>query len=168
MSDHRTLILNSLQVEQKINRMTYQVYEQNFEEKELVLAGIGNRGMQLAEMVGAKLTAIAHFPVSLLHINLNKNNPLDEEIKVTPVDINLQDKAVIVVDDVLYTGKTLTYSLLPFLQKRVRKLQVLVLVNRAHTSFPVSPDFTGISLATTLQEHIDVELASGEMGVYLS
>jgi pyrimidine operon attenuation protein/uracil phosphoribosyltransferase len=72
------------------------------------------------------------------------------------------------IDDVANSGKTLSFALKPFLEYQPKKIQTLVLVERSHKAFPVQPDYVGLSVATTIQEHIYVEV-EGEtvMGAYL-
>lgn len=91
----------------------------------------------------------------LIDLSLDKKMP--KEIRMQP-EIELNNKVVILVDDVSNSGKTLTYALKPFLQSHPKKIQTLVLVERRHTAFPVQPDYVGLSVATTLQDHIYVEV----------
>jgi pyrimidine operon attenuation protein/uracil phosphoribosyltransferase len=81
---------------------------------------------------------------------------------------SVKDKVVIVVDDVLNTGKTMLYSLIPLVNDKARKIQTLVLVDRNHISFPVKANYVGTALSTTLQEHIEVTISKGKVDVYLS
>ncbi len=165
-SQEPTLILTKQEIEQKINRLAYQVYEYNFEEKELVICGIWSRGYTLAERIYAKLKEISPLKLQLIKIQYDKTNKRDSVIKVEPALHNLEEKAVIMCDDVLYTGKSMAYAAVPFLNAGVRKLQCLVLIHRNHPTYPILPTFVGLSLATTLQEHVSVNL-SGEENVYL-
>jgi pyrimidine operon attenuation protein/uracil phosphoribosyltransferase len=74
---------------------------------------------------------------------------------------------VVLVDDVLNTGRTLIYAMVPFLAAKVKSIQVAVLVDRNHHSFPVNADYKGISLQTTLQEHVTVVMEKRKISVYL-
>jgi len=108
---------------------------------------------------------MAPVKTELITITLDKKNPSDIQLSSTP-DFN--DKVIIVIDDVANSGKTLLYALKPFLAYHPRKIQALVLVERSHNSFPVHPDYSGISIATTLQEHIFVEVEGDDVvGAYL-
>jgi pyrimidine operon attenuation protein/uracil phosphoribosyltransferase len=156
------LILNEAQIEQKINRLAFQIYEQNFEEKHLLVCGIAERGFLLAGKIYEKLKTIAGFEMQLCEVKLDKDNLHASKIKINPSPGDLKDKSVILCDDVLYTGKTLAYAAMPFLEGGAKKLQCLVLIQRNHLSFPVQPTYVGMSLATTIQEHVSVKLRGGE------
>jgi pyrimidine operon attenuation protein / uracil phosphoribosyltransferase len=161
MAVHESIvILDQTQIEQKINRLAYQIYEQNFEEKHIVVCGIPERGYLLAKKIHSKLSEIADFEVELCTLKFDKRN-LQAGIEITPNPADLQNKSVILCDDVLYTGKTLAYAAIPFLSAGAKKVQCLVLIQRNHLNFPVQPTYVGLSLATTLQEHVSVQLAEG-------
>lgn len=164
--ENKTLVLNHRQIEQKITRMAYEVYERNVKEEEILFAGLTGMGYVLAELVVEKLKSIAPFEISLIKVMLDKSQPKIGEVTLSG-NSSLSDKSVILVDDVLNTGKTLVYALNPFLEARVKKLEVLVLVNRSHKLYPVAPDYTGFELATTLSEHITVDLNPKSSTVHL-
>lgn len=168
MPNTRTLILNSLQIQQRINRIAYQLYENNYQEKEIVVAGIASNGYLLAERVAKKLEEISSLKVKLAEIMVNKKDPLSQKVRVTLAEKEIKGKVVIVVDDVLESGRTMLYGIEPFLAAAVKRLVTVVLVDRDHHSFPVRADYVGISLATTMQEHISVVLNGKEDSVYLS
>lgn len=167
-TDKKLLILNSKQIQQKIDRMAYQVWEDNMNETELVIAGIAECGFVLGKRIRTVLEKISGIKVSLIKIDLDKNST---HLKAqTDVDINsCANKAVILVDDVLNSGRTLAYGLGVFLDIPLVKLRTLVLVDRSHRIFPVTTDYTGLELATVLKEHVDVLLFEDGNGdaVYL-
>ena len=156
------LILNKEQIEQKVNRMAYQIYEQNFEEQYVVVCGIMDRGYLLARKIYDKLKEIADFELELCAVHVDKNNLHSKDIKIDPNPANLDKKSVILCDDVLYTGKTLAYAAIPFLENGAKKLQCLVLIQRHHLNFPVQPTYIGMNLATTIQEHVTVKLTGAQ------
>lgn len=164
---HQHLILDQAQIEQKIKRMAFEIYEHNFEEKELVLAGIQENGAILADMLAPQLRAISPITIQLLTVILNKVTPLEVPVKLAPSDISVAGKVVIIVDDVLNTGKTLAYTLNSFLHQNPKKVEIATLVNRHHTLYPVAATYTGYSLATTLREHVEVVLQEQEVAAYL-
>lgn len=166
--NHQNLILDKTQIEQKITRMAYQIYEQNFEEPELVLAGIHPNGYTLAEMLARKLREIAALEVHLLRVTLNKTAPVEVPVTLEPAHISLADKVVVLVDDVLNTGRTLAYTLSSFLPHMPKKVEIATLVDRHHPRYPVASTYTGYSLATTLNEHIMVHLDEENYGAYLN
>ncbi len=160
-------ILNEPQIRQKIKRMAFEIYENNFGETELLLAGIQENGFVLARLLGSEITRISGISVKLMSISLHKTEPLQHEIILDPTPESLQDAVVILVDDVLNTGKTLAYSLRPLLMANVKKIETATLINRHHTLYPISATYTGYSLATTLQDHIRVVLNEEQFGAYL-
>jgi pyrimidine operon attenuation protein / uracil phosphoribosyltransferase len=160
-------ILDEPQIRQKIKRMAFEIYENNFNESELILAGIQENGFVLARLLGAEITRISGIPTKLISISLHKTEPLQHDITIDPTLENLQDAVVILVDDVLNTGKTLAYSLQPLLTANVRKIETATLINRHHTLYPIHATYTGYSLATTLNDHIRVALTEEQFGAYL-
>ena len=163
----QNLILDKEQIQQKVIRMAYEIYEQNFEEQTLVLAGIFRNGYTLAGMLATELEKISPIQVTLLQVTLDKTAPLQSPVTLSPAEAALEDTVVILVDDVLNTGKTLAYALDAFLQHSPRKIEIATLVNRHHTLFPVAATYTGYSLATTLRERVDVVLQEDEVAAYL-
>jgi pyrimidine operon attenuation protein/uracil phosphoribosyltransferase len=163
-----TLILNAEQIRQKIRRIAFQIYENNFEETALLLAGIAGEGYVLAQALAQELQLIAPFSINLLQLNLDKTQITQPHIQSDLPPTDYANTVVVVVDDVLYTGRTLAFSLQPFLNVPVRKLQVAVLVDRNHPRYPVAADYKGYELSTTLTEHVDVVLSDeNRVGVYL-
>ena len=159
-------ILNQAVAEQKMRRMALEIMENNQEEKELILAGIRESGSVVARNIQRMIHEIADVKTELLTIKLDKRLP-DEIVLSKSFDFN--DKVIIVIDDVANSGKTLLYSLKPFLAYHPKKIQSLVLVERSHNSFPVRSDYVGLSIATTLQEHIFVEVDGDTVkGAYLA
>jgi pyrimidine operon attenuation protein/uracil phosphoribosyltransferase len=136
-------------------RMAYEILENNYEESELILAGIRESGSVIARNVQKLLHEIKNISTELLMVTLDKKFPEDV---VLSKFISFENKVVILIDDVSNSGKTLLYALKPFLSSHPKKIQTLVLVERTHKAFPVKPDYVGLSVATTLQEHIYVEV----------
>lgn len=163
-----TLILNSEQIRQKIRRIAFQIYENNFEEPAVLLAGIAGEGYVLAQELARELQRIAPFSVTLLQLNFDKTQVSQPLVQANRPAAEYTNTVVIVVDDVLYTGRTLAFGLQPFLSVPVHKLQVAVLVDRNHPRYPVAADYKGYELSTTLTEFVDVVLSDEKrMGVYL-
>jgi len=163
----KTLILEPEQIKQKISRMAYEIAEENYDEKVIYLIGIKDQGYYIAESIAKVLKKISTIKPSLAALELDKKNPHLTNHRLG-VDINeLNNKVVILIDDVANTGKTLTYAIKPLLNILPKKISIAVLVDRKHKTFPISADHVGLSLSTTMQEHITVEL-SKKVGVYLS
>ena len=164
----RVLILDNDAIQQKTTRIAYQIVEDNYDERELIIIGIKPNGYGYAQQLKKEIEGIDGMKVSLIELDLNKSLPLENEIKLDLGKKTLDNKVVIIVDDVANTGKTLYYALKPVMEFTPKKVQAVVLVDRQHKLFPVSPDFVGLSLSTTLQEHIVVEFAeNGEGAAYL-
>lgn len=169
MPTKKLLILTQQQIQQKIDRIAYQILEDNYDEKEIIIAGILPRGNHIATRLKKILDEIAPFKSDLITINLDKqSSSLKANIDFKVEDC--QDKVVILVDDVLNTGKTLAYGFGVFIDVRLKKLRTVVLVDRNHKNFPVTTDFAGIALSTILKEQIDVHLTENglEDAVYLT
>lgn len=139
-----------------LTRMAWQIYEQHQGIPDLVLAGIRERGYRVAEKLAEELSRIAPMEIHLQAITINKQQPSADTTTIEPAPHIGQSGRVIVVDDVLNTGRTLGFAILPYWRLQPAKLQIAVLVDRNHRNFPLSSDFTGMSLATTLQEHVEV------------
>ena len=162
-------ILSAEEIQQKTRRIAYQIVEDNYDESELILIGIKPNGFEYAGQLKKEIEAIDNFKVVLIELSLNKAKPLEESIVLELGKKTLDNKTVIIVDDVANTGKTLYYALKPVMGFLPKKVQAAVLVDRQHKLFPVSPDFVGLSLSTTLQEHILVEFdGKGKGAAYLT
>jgi pyrimidine operon attenuation protein/uracil phosphoribosyltransferase len=162
-------ILDTLQIDQKLNRLAYEVYENNFSEKELLIVGIDGNGYKVANHLCEKLKKISPLKITLGKIKLNKEKPWEGEPVTDFEDKAFVNKTVILVDDVLNSGKTLMYAVKLFLDKPVKKINTVILVDRSHTHFPVKADFFGLRLSTTLQEHIEADFSKkGKEAVYLT
>ncbi|WP_183580933.1 phosphoribosyltransferase family protein [Mucilaginibacter sp. X5P1] len=168
MSAKKLLILNQQQIQQKIDRIAYQILEDNFDEEEILIAGILPRGNHIAQRLKKILDEIAPFKSRLLTIGLDKqSSTLKAKIDF---DVNdCRDKVVILVDDVLNSGKTLAYGFGVFIDVRLKKLRTVVLVDRNHKNFPITTDYAGLALSTVLKERVDVSLIENdaEDAVYL-
>ncbi len=168
MQQTKTFLLNARQIEQRINRIAYEIYEDNFDEQEIIIAGIANAGFVFAKQLEKVINNICDLRTQLIKLTLDKENPVLNSLEPALSNESLKNKVIIVVDDVLNSGKTLMYSLRPFLEADIKKIRTVLLVNRDHKRYPVEADFVGITLSTTLQEHVTVILEPGNEVVYLS
>jgi pyrimidine operon attenuation protein/uracil phosphoribosyltransferase len=162
-----SLVLNAIQIKQRIDRIAYQIYEDSRNEKEIIIAGISNSGYRFAILLNDVLKSICPIPTQLIEITLDKDHPINFKLNPSFEISDFKNKTIIIVDDVLNSGKTLMYSLRPFLEGDVKKIRTALLVNRDHKRYPVEADFVGVTLSTTLQEHIRVDLTAGKEAVYL-
>ena len=162
-------ILNERQITQKIKRLAIEILEHNFGEPELILAGINNNGMVFSELLMQELTKISNMPITVTRIQLNPANPLKSDIILEMPPEQVTDKVLIIVDDVANTGRTIFYAIKPILEVLPKKVEVAVLVDRSHKSFPIRVDYYGLSLATTLKNNIDVQIREvAESAVFLN
>lgn len=164
-------ILTDRQIRQKIRRIAIEILERNFSEPEIILAGLNNNGVGFAQFLLDELLPLApkNMKVTLTRIRLNPANPVEYEPVIEMAADALRNKPVIIVDDVANTGRTIFYAVQPLLQVIPKKVEVAVLVDRKHKSFPIKADYVGLSLATTLLEDIDVQIRDvQEMAVYLN
>ncbi len=168
MTEKHILVLNHQQIQQKIDRIAYQILEDNFDEEEILIAGILPRGDKIAKRIKAILDEIAPFKSKLIGIELDKQSTSLN----ASIDFDVQDcsnQVVILVDDVLNSGKTLAYGFGVFINVPLKKLRTAVLIDRNHKKFPMTTDYAGIALSTVLKEFVDVVLdeEGEEDAVYL-
>jgi len=161
-------ILSHEQIQHKIRRIAYQILEANVDEKEIVIAGIEGGGLNLAKKIEKVLGKITDANVTLCMVSMDKKNPLISGVNTSISEKDYQNKSVVLVDDVLNSGTTLIYGVHHFLKTPLKQLKTAVLVNRNHKKYPVKADFKGISLSTSLQEHVEVELNLKTDSVYLN
>lgn len=146
-------ILSVTQIEHKLKRMAYEIWEQNSGAKEIVMLGIAQGGAVVAANLKRILEEISPLTVQFETLEINKKKVYDFEPQLQS---DLKGKTVIVVDDVAMSGKTLLYAIRPLLGHKPAKIQIAVLVDRKHKNFPVTADIIGYSIASTIQEHIIV------------
>ena len=157
----KNYILSPEVAEKKLRRMAFEILENNFGETEFILAGIRESGTVIAKTIQQLLKEIAaEINTELITVSLDKRNP--REVTLNPVP-DFRNRVIILIDDVSNSGKTLLYAIKPFLDSSPKKIQTLVLVERSYKTFPVKPDYVGLSVATTLQEHIYVDVEGGRV-----
>lgn len=157
MTTTKHIILTHDEINHKIKRIAYQIYESNVNETEVVLAGIESNGYKLAKKLKLNLDKISELKSILCKVTVDKKNPLN------PVTTSLaqeaySNKSIILIDDVLNSGGTLIYGVKHFLEVPLKQFKTAVLVNRNHKKYPVKADYKGISLSTSLNEHVEVHL----------
>lgn len=148
-------ILNHQEIEHKIKRIAYQIYETFVDEESIVIAGIASNGYVFAQKISAVLKTISPLEIILCEVIINKQN-LNSEIKTSISEQIYQNKGIVLVDDVLNSGSTLMYGVKHFLEVPLKKLKTAVLVDRNHKKYPIKVDFKGISLSTSSKEHVAV------------
>ncbi|WP_248722533.1 phosphoribosyltransferase domain-containing protein [Seonamhaeicola sp. ML3] len=157
MTAKNNVILNHTEINHKIRRIAFQIYETNVNEEEVVLAGIDKNGYVFAKKLKIALQKISDINPILCKVSIDKRNP-QSEIKTSIPEADYANKSLVLVDDVLNSGTTLIYGVKHFLNVPLKKFKTAVLVNRNHKKYPVKADFKGISLSTSLHEHVNVVL----------
>ena len=164
----KSKILDINEIDQKLKRLAWQVYEKNSAEKEIIVVGVSERGLILAKQLVVHIQEISNIKTKISLLDLDKDNPYNKEVSINLQEKEYANKVVLLVDDVLNSGKTLMYAAKHFLTTPLTSLSIMVLVDRNHNRYPIKADYIGLSLATTLQEYINVDLKGANKGVYLS
>lgn len=166
MTAAKQIILNHQEINHKIRRIAYQIYENNVNETEVILAGIDANGYILAKKLKSNLDKISDLKSVLCKVVIDKKNPLNPiTTSITAADYS--NKSIVLIDDVLNSGSTLIYGVKHFLDVPVTQFKTAVLVNRNHKKYPVKADFKGISLSTSLNEHVEVILTGKDFEAFL-
>ena len=160
------IILDNTQINQKIKRIAYQIYESNSSEKEVIIAGIVGNGFTFSKKIAGVLEEISTIKVTLCEVIIDKKKPL-QPVTTSITVTEYKNKPLILVDDVLNSGTTLIYGIKHFLEVPLKRFKTAVLVNRNHKKYPVKADFKGISLSTSIKEHVQVEFNEKEAIAYL-
>lgn len=152
-------VLDQKQIQQKIKRLAIEILENNYGEAELIFIGINNNGMVFARLLSKALKNLTDMEILVTRVRLNPAKPLGEPIELEMSKEKLAGKALILVDDVANTGRTIFYAMKPLMDILAKRIEIAVLVDRKHKSFPVKVDYVGLSLATTLKDNIEVSIA---------
>lgn len=164
----KTAILSDINFRNKLQRIAYQIYERNYEETEILLIGIEQKGAFIAATLQALLSKITPIQISHYQVNMQRNVQGKMEMNWAEESPELAGKCVIVIDDVLYSGRTLLSIFSHILSYSPKSIQAFVLVDRGHRLMPISPDYVGMRLATTLQQHVSFEIQEdGKAEIFL-
>jgi len=159
-------ILDNSQIKRKIKRISLQIIESNINEKEIILAGVEKNGFLLAKELNKEINNLSDLNTMLCNIKIDKKNPINS----TSISVDLssfQSKSIVVIDDVLNSGSTLMYAVKYFLETDLKQLKTAVLVDRNHKKFPIKADFKGVSLSTSLQNHVNVVFNEDSIEAFL-
>lgn len=154
----KTTVLNARQIEQKINRIAYEILENNYKSPKLFLIGIKGNGYALAKQLSEILGEISDQEIVLAEISIDKHKPLDHPIKLSIDNNDLENQTIILIDDVINSGRTMQYALMKLLEKPTERIKTVTLVDRKHRKYPIRIDYVGLTLSTTLQDRVEVEL----------
>lgn len=160
-------ILSSREIQQKTERIAHQLIENTFEEQQIFLGGIEGNGSVLAENLAKVITKNSEISVSVFQIKINKDEPWNKSIEISASHEELKDAYIVLVDDVINSGKTLQFALVEMLKFPTKAIKTVTLVDRKHRRFPIKANFVGLSLSTTLKERVEVDLTIGKETAYL-
>jgi pyrimidine operon attenuation protein/uracil phosphoribosyltransferase len=161
------IVLNNLQIQQKITRIAHEIIENCSENEKLFVAGICGNGMQIAIQIGEIVKNNSNFEVQVFEIDIDKENPLSKKISASIESESYKNAYVILVDDVVNSGKTMQYALTKVLEVQTKTIKTVALVNRTHRRFPIHCDYVGLTLSTTLQDRVEIEFNETESFAYL-
>ena len=160
-------ILTNRQINQKTNRLAHQLLENCFTEKEIFIGGIAGNGFQLAKQLTKIINDNDSLKINLFEIKINKEKPWSDKIELT-IDIDsMKNGYIVLVDDVVNSGKTMQYALIEILKFPTKAIKTVALVDRKHRRFPIKADYVGMTLSTTLQDRVEVDLTGQEMNAFL-
>jgi len=161
------LILNEKEIEQKIKRLAHQIIENTFEEELLFIGGISGNGIKLANKFKDIIEENSNQKVQIFEMIINKEEPWSEEISLSIEKKTLKNGYILLVDDVINSGKTMQYALVKLLEQATKSIKTVALVDRTHRRYPIKADFVGLTLSTTLKERVEVISENSFFKAYL-
>jgi len=160
-------ILDQQQIQQKIVRLGHQLIEAAFDQEIIYLGGIIGNGYVLAQLLADVIAQNSALKVVCFEIKLNKDEPWSEPIAFSIDQKELKNSYIILIDDVVNSGKTMQYALLKFLEQATKAIKTVALIDRQHRRYPIKTDFAGLSLSTTLKNHVEVDFSASNAKVFL-
>lgn len=161
------IVLTKKQIDQKIMRLAHQILENASEEKTIYLAGICGNGMRIANEISAILKENTEQNIEVFEITLDKDHPLDSTVTMNIDGELLKSGFIVLIDDVLNSGKTMQYALIKLLEKPVKAIKTVALVDRRHRRYPIKCDYVGITLSTTLKDRVEINFDEINYNAYL-
>ena len=159
----QNLILDNSDIENKIQRIGLQILEDNIEKSKIIFFGISDNGKLIAEKLIVHLNKISKLEVELIKVNIENNSVLYDK------KFSIKNESIIIVGDVSHSGKTIQLVISNLIQYNPFKIKTSVIVNRDHALFPVKIDYAGLSLSTSVNEHVDMIIDKKKnLRVYLS
>ncbi len=160
-------ILSAKEIVQKTERLAHQIIENCFEEETIYVAGIEGNGLAFADRLASIISDQSDVKAELISIKVNKETPWSDPIEISCDKVNLKNGFIVLVDDVINSGKTMQYALVEFLGFPTKAIKTVALVDRMHRRFPIKADFVGLSLSTTLKNRVHVDMKANEEKAYL-
>jgi pyrimidine operon attenuation protein/uracil phosphoribosyltransferase len=152
------MILDKSTAEKKMRRMAMEIAERNHDKTSLILIGIKENGIFIASKIAEFLMPNFAGEIVIIELSMDKRNP-GEIVLSKSIDFN--NKSILLIDDVANSGSTMLYAMKPLLEFHPAQIETVILVERTHKKFPVAVNYVGLSVATTQQENIIVEVESG-------
>ena len=160
-------ILDQQQIQQKITRLGHQLIEVAFDQEVIYLGGSVGNGYVLAQLLADVIAQNSALRVVCFEIKLNKDEPWSEAITFSIDQKDLKNSYIVLIDDVVNSGKTMQYALLKFLEQATKAIKTVALIDRQHRRYPIKTDFAGLSLSTTLKNHVEVDFNKSNAKVFL-
>lgn len=151
----KNIILNHNKINKIVRRLAYQILESNINSTEIILIGIYQNGYNLSKIIFEELKAITKIKTELFFVKINKKSPLKNIVFECEKEY-LKNKSIVLIDDVLNTGKTLIYCTKSLLDVELNSFKTVVLIDRNHKKFPIKVDYKGISVSTSIADHIEL------------
>lgn len=154
------MVLNASSADKKLRRMALEIAERNEGENEIIIIGIKENGIYIANKIEEYLRPHFGGQLRTIALTINKKNPTEV---ILSENVVLENKLVLLIDDVANSGRTMLYSLRPLLLKFPSQIQTLALVERTHKMFPIALNYVGLSVSTTKEENIVVTVEDGKI-----
>ena len=159
----QNLILDNSDIENKIQRIGLEILEDNIDQSKIILFGISDNGKLISQKLIDHINKISDIKIVLIDVIIN-NGSISYNSK-----FDVLNESIIIVGDVSQTGKTLQMVISDLMLYNPSKIKTSVIINRDQTMFPVKIDYSGLSLSTSVNEHVDVIIdKKGRLSVYLS
>ena len=154
----KNIILDSIDINNKIRRISFEILEKNFDENEIFLVGVLPNGKYLSNKISEFLSQFSKIKLNLHFIEIEKKSRSIDKIIPSLNSEMINNKVIVIIDDVMNSGGTLMYSINEMLKFKPKKIQIAVLIERYYKNFPLNPDYKGLELSTSETEHVEVKL----------
>ena len=154
----KKIVLDSIDINNKIKRISFEILEKNFNENEIFLVGILPNGKYLSNKISEFLSQFSKIKLNLHFIEIEKKSRSIDRIIASLNSEMVNNKVIVIIDDVMNSGGTLMYSINEMLKFKPKKIQIAVLIERYYKNFPLNPDYKGLELSTSETEHVEVKL----------
>lgn len=175
--EEKRIILDKNEIDRMLTRMSYEILEKVYYPEKLAIVGIFTRGAHLAKRLKKKMDEISgeNFPIGQIDINLYRDDwttaSVQPNVKTSSIPFSVEDREIVLIDDVIYTGRTTRAAIDALLDfGRPKKLLFAALIDRDHRELPIQPDVTGKFIETEKNERVNllVEEVDGEDLVFIA